>query len=43
MRIFVDTNLLLDVLTVDIRRSSEPLDFEASAALIPDLSTWEEG
>jgi hypothetical protein len=35
-------NLLLDVLTVDIRRSREPLDFEASAGLVPDQSIWED-
>jgi hypothetical protein len=35
-------NLLLDDLTVDIRRSDEPLDFEASAGLVPDQSTWQD-
>jgi hypothetical protein len=29
-------NLLLDELTDDIRLSDEPLDFEASAGLVPD-------
>ncbi|TQM24353.1 hypothetical protein FB391_2866 [Microbacterium kyungheense] len=35
-------NLLLDDLTVDVRRSGEPLDFEATATLVPDESVWQD-
>ncbi|WP_243077332.1 hypothetical protein [Microbacterium sp. SS28] len=35
-------NLLLGDLAVDIRRSRERLDFEASAGLVPDQSIWED-
>ena len=35
-------NVLLDELTVDIRRSGDPLDFEASAGVVPDESVWED-
>lgn len=35
-------NLLLDDLTVDIGRPGDPLDFGASAGLVPDLSVWQD-
>ena len=35
-------NLLLDDLTVDIRRPGEPVDFEATAGLVPDESIWQD-
>lgn len=42
MDAIASANLLLDALTVDIRRSNEPLDFDASVGLVPDQSVWQD-
>ncbi|MEI3849038.1 MULTISPECIES: hypothetical protein [unclassified Microbacterium] len=35
-------NLLLDELTVDVRRPDDPVDFEATAGHVPDESVWQD-